>query len=225
MRRAALVAGVFAASSSLGVDRATFDRILAVNLTGTFFVAQALARVMVEAGTGAICAVGLIAARMPRMRQAAYVASKAGMRHAATLAMETVPLGVRINFVASGPTDTEMMRELSQDHSGVELAAGSPEALRPPIPSGRVASTQDIAEAVAFLLSDAAAHIALPRPLRRRGRVARPVAGAPGHRSTQLSPVSPTHLDRRTSTMTRSTRRQGRRRASSSPPRRHARVK
>lgn len=159
--RVAIVAGVFAAASSLEVDRAEFDRILDVNLVGVFFVAQGFARHMVERRSGAICAVGSIAARMPRMRQAAYAASKAGMRQALrVLALETVPVGVRINLVSPGPTDTPMMRQLSKDHPNVDLRTGSPDAFRPPVPDRRVARPEEIAAAVAFLLSPDADHIA-----------------------------------------------------------------
>lgn len=160
--RVALVAGIFQASPSLDVTRSDFERIIGVNLIGTFLVAQRYAEAMLSAEGGAICAIGSIAARMPRMRQAAYCASKAGMRQALrVLGMEVLGRGVRINFVAPGPTATEMMATLSSDHGNQELWHGSPEALRPPIPDRRVGTPDDVAEAVAFLLSDEAAHIAL----------------------------------------------------------------
>ncbi|HEY6570653.1 MAG TPA: SDR family oxidoreductase [Candidatus Limnocylindrales bacterium] len=162
-RRVAIVAGIFAASSSLDATPEEFTRILGVNLIGTFYTAQRYAAHMVEAGDGSIVGIASIAARMPRMRQAAYSASKAGMRQALrVLAMETVPRGVRINTVSPGPTDTPMMQTLARDHRTVDdLAAGSPEAFRPRIPSGRVGRPADIAAAVAFLLSPDAAHIAM----------------------------------------------------------------
>jgi 2,3-dihydro-2,3-dihydroxybenzoate dehydrogenase len=160
--RVAVVAGVFAASPATETTRLEFDRILAVNLVGDFLVAQAYAREMVPRGRGAIVGVTSIASRIPRMRQAAYAASKAGLRQALrVLAMEAVPLGVRINTVSPGPTDTPMMRSLAADHSTVDdLATGSPEAFRPRIPDGRVARSEQVAAAVAFLLSPDAEHIA-----------------------------------------------------------------
>jgi 2,3-dihydro-2,3-dihydroxybenzoate dehydrogenase len=160
--RVALVAGIFKATPSLDVEPDEFHRILAVNLTGTFFTAQAYARRMVERGDGSIVAVASIASRMPRMRQAAYCASKAGMRQALrVLALETVPAGVRINFVSPGPTDSPMMRELAADHPVDDLAVGSPPAFRPRIPDGRVGRGSDVAASVAFLMSPEAAHIAM----------------------------------------------------------------
>lgn len=161
--RVAITAGVFSASSSLEVSRDEFSRILDTNLVGCFQAAQLYAREMASRGSGAIVGVASIAARMPRMRQAAYSASKAGLRQALrVLAMEVAGDGVRINTVSPGPTDTPMMRELASDHSGVEhLASGSPAAMRPRIPIGRVASSTDVAAAAQFLLSPASAHIVM----------------------------------------------------------------
>ena len=160
--RVAVVAGIFRARPSLEVGWHEFDEVLRVNLMCAFFVAQAFARPMVERRRGSIVAVTSIAARMPRMRQAAYSASKAGVRQALrVLAMETVPFGVRVNFVSPGPTDTPMMRELAADHDLAELSRGDPGAFRPRVPAGRVATPEDVADAVTFLLSDAADHIAM----------------------------------------------------------------
>lgn len=160
--RVALVAGIFQAKPSLEVTADDLTSILAVNLVGIFLAARAYAEDMIAGEGGSICAIGSIAARMPRMRQAAYCASKAGMRQALrVLGMEVLPKGVRINFVAPGPTATEMMATLSSDHQNQELWRGSPEALRPPIPDQRVGDPLDVAEAVAFLLSDRSRHIAL----------------------------------------------------------------
>jgi len=161
-RHLVTVAGIFRATPSLDVDWDEFASVLNVNLMGTYFVAQAFAAGMAARGGGSIVAVCSIAARMPRLRQAAYCASKAGMRQALrVLAMETVPLGVRVNFVSPGPTDTPMMRDLSADHGLADLAKGDTVAFRPRVPAGRVATPGDIAAGVAFLLSDDAAHIAM----------------------------------------------------------------
>jgi 2,3-dihydro-2,3-dihydroxybenzoate dehydrogenase len=160
--RVAIAAGVFASGPALDVDAATFRRILDVNLMGNYFVAQAYARAMAERGSGSICALASIAARMPRMRQVAYCASKAGMRQALrVLGMEVAGRGVRVNTVSPGPTDTPMMRALAADHAVDDLAQGSHEAMRPRIPVGRVARPADVASAVEFLLSPAAGHVTL----------------------------------------------------------------
>lgn len=160
--RVAIVAGVFTAVPSLETTRDDFNRILGVNLVGNFFVAQAYAQRMVERGAGSIVAVASIAARMPRLRQAAYCASKAGMRQALrVLAMETLPLGVRVNFVSPGPTESPMMQTLAADHPIDDLAKGSIGAFRPRVPDGRVGRGLDVGQAVAFLLGPESGHIAM----------------------------------------------------------------
>jgi 2,3-dihydro-2,3-dihydroxybenzoate dehydrogenase len=161
-RRLAIVAGAFSAAPSLEVEAAEFTRILAINLVGAYDVARQYSAAMIESGGGAIVAIGSIAARMPRLRQAAYSASKAGMRQALrVLGLEVRERGVRINFVAPGPTQTPMMAELAADHSGIQLWEGELSTWRPRIPDGRVALPEDVANAIEFLLSDKASHISL----------------------------------------------------------------
>lgn len=160
--RLAVVAGIFRASPVLETTRDEFAQVLGVNLMGNFFVAQAYAAEMIPRRSGAIVGVASIASRMPRVRQAAYAASKAGMRQALrVLAMEAVPQGVRVNTVSPGPTDTPMMRSLAADHASVDdLATGSPDAFRPRVPDGRVARPEQVASAVAWLLSPDSEHVA-----------------------------------------------------------------
>jgi len=161
--RVAIVAGTFTPAPALEVERDQFRRIVDVNLHGVFFVAQAYAREMVARDGGAIAGVASIAARMPRMRQAAYCASKAGMRQALrVLGMEVAGGGVRINTVSPGATDTPMMRTLASDHASVDsLAHGSLEAMRPRIPNGRVATPRDVADALEYLLGPHSGHVVL----------------------------------------------------------------
>lgn len=161
--KVAIAAGIFEASSALETTVAELERITRINLIGCFQVAQLYAASMMDRGGGSIVAIASIAARMPRMRQAAYSASKAGLRQALrVLAMEVAASGVRINTVSPGATDTEMMRQLAGDHATVnDLADGSLAALRPRIPDGRVALGSDVAALVSFLLSSESSHILL----------------------------------------------------------------
>ena len=111
---------------------------------------------------GVIVNTASVAAYEGQIGQAAYSASKAGMRQALrVLGMEVRGRGVRINFVAPGPTETPMMAELAADHTGIQLWEGELETFRPRIPDGRVAQPQDVANAIEFLLSDRALHISL----------------------------------------------------------------
>jgi 2,3-dihydro-2,3-dihydroxybenzoate dehydrogenase len=161
--RVAIAAGIFRASPALSTPVSEFEEVMRVNTLGCFHAAQLYSGQMSKGGGGAIVAVASIAARMPRMRQAAYAASKAALRQALrVLAMEVVGQGVRINTVSPGPTDTEMMRLLAGDHSSInDLAEGSLEVMRPRIPMGRVALASEVASTVAFLLSPASAHITM----------------------------------------------------------------
>lgn len=158
-----IAAGIFRSSPSLKTPVSEFEDVFRVNTFGCFHVAQGYAAQMAERGGGSIVAIASIAARMPRMWQAAYSSSKAALRQALrVLAMEAVANGVRINTVSPGPTDTEMMQQMASDHGGVSyLAEGSLESMRPRIPSGRVATPTDLAATVSFLLSPASQHIVM----------------------------------------------------------------
>lgn len=161
--RVAIVAGMFFPTPSLDVTRDEFRQIVDVNLHGAYFVAQAYAGAMAAGAGGAIVCVSSIAGRMPRMRQVAYCASKAGISHALrVLGMETAHDGVRVNTVSPGLTDTPMMRTVAGDHAAVQqMADGTLEGFRPRIPDRRVATPADVADAIAFLLSPESDHITL----------------------------------------------------------------
>jgi 2,3-dihydro-2,3-dihydroxybenzoate dehydrogenase len=96
------------------------------------------------------------------MGQIAYGAAKAGMRQALRiLALETVPLGVRINVISPGPTESDMMHKLMADNPNLDdLAAGSLTSFRPAVPDAHVGRPEQVAAAAAFLLSPDSAHIA-----------------------------------------------------------------
>ncbi len=162
-QRVCIATGIFDSGSALDTDVATFERILRVNLIGNYDVARRYAREMIERKGGSIVAIASVAARQPRLLQAAYSASKAGMRQAMrVLGLEVAPQNVRINFVSPGPTNTEMMRRLATDHSSVDdLALGRIDAYRTRIPIGSVASPEEVAAAAAFLLSPGASHVTL----------------------------------------------------------------
>ncbi|CAM5652516.1 2,3-dihydro-2,3-dihydroxybenzoate dehydrogenase [Streptomyces pilosus] len=135
----------------------------AVNTTGVFHLSRSVVGRMVARGRGAVVTVASNAAVTPRSGMAAYAASKAAAEmFTKSLGLEVARHGIRCNIVAPGSTDTPMLSSMWQDASGPHATiAGNPEAFRVGIPLGKLARPADVAHAVAFLLSDEAAHITL----------------------------------------------------------------
>jgi NAD(P)-dependent dehydrogenase (short-subunit alcohol dehydrogenase family) len=127
-----------------------FDRHFGVNVRGMVFGLQAALPVMT--GGGAIVLVGSIADSAGYSSYGTYAATKAAVRsYARTWTAELAPKGVRVNVVAPGPTDTEMMAAVPEDTRAALVA---------PIPMGRMARPSEVAAAALFLLSDDASYIA-----------------------------------------------------------------
>ncbi|MBE2997587.1 SDR family oxidoreductase [Nocardiopsis sp. HNM0947] len=137
-----------------------WDRMLAVNATGVFAVGRAAARRMGPRGEGALVTVASNAAGVPRSGMAGYAASKAAaVAFTKSLGLELAPSGVRCNIVSPGSTDTPMLRAMTPDTGA--LVQGDPDRFKVGIPLGRLGRAEDVAEAVRFLLSDAARHITM----------------------------------------------------------------
>src|SRR5271169_1785460 len=104
-------AGISHRLNFLDVDAETWDRIIAVNLTGMFHVGQAAARQMVKEGGGSIINVTSQLAEVARPERAAYVASKGGARSLTqAMAVDLAAHGIRVNAIAPGPTQTGLTR-------------------------------------------------------------------------------------------------------------------
>lgn len=142
---------------------ADFDAHYLVNLRGTWLVTRTAARAMAERGGGAVVTVSSNAARVPRVRQGAYCASKAGVSHLMRVfALELGPLGIRVNTVAPGATETPMIRRMMDEMGfGEEMLRGSLENFRTGVPLQRNAQVGDVADAVLWLLSDMARHVTM----------------------------------------------------------------
>lgn len=138
---------------------ATFD----VNVAGVFHMSRAVARRMSARGRGAIITVASNAGTVPRMRMAAYAASKAASAvFTKNLGLELAAVGVRCNVVSPGSTDTPMLRGMWTDDSSVrDTIEGSLAAHRIGIPLRKLAAPADVADAVAFLASDRAGHVTM----------------------------------------------------------------
>jgi len=157
------VAGILSTDTVLETSDASWRRVFDVNTHGVFHVGRALARHMAPRRRGSIVTVGSNAAGIPRHAMAAYAASKAAATmFTRCLGLELAPLGIRCNIVAPGSTLTPMQTGMWADESGAaRVIAGQPDAFKSGIPLGKLATPQDIADAVIFLLSDRAAHITM----------------------------------------------------------------
>ncbi|TLQ42467.1 2,3-dihydro-2,3-dihydroxybenzoate dehydrogenase [Streptomyces marianii] len=135
----------------------------AVNATGVFHLSRAVVNRMVPRARGAVVTVASNAAATPRSEMAAYAASKAAAEmFTKSLGLEVARYGIRCNIVAPGSTDTPMLSSMWRDASGPRgTIDGRPDAFRVGIPLRKLARPEDVAHAVAFLLSDEAAHITL----------------------------------------------------------------
>ncbi|WP_315386144.1 2,3-dihydro-2,3-dihydroxybenzoate dehydrogenase [uncultured Stenotrophomonas sp.] len=157
------VAGVLQVGEVAGIDDAQWRRVFAVNADGVFHLGRALARVMTPRGKGAIVTVSSNAAGVPRHGMAAYAASKAAATmFTRCLGLELAPHGIRCNIVAPGSTLTPMQTGMWADDNGAQrVIDGSPETYKAGIPLRKLATPDDIAQAVMFLLSDQSGHIAM----------------------------------------------------------------
>lgn len=155
-------AGVLFSGDTAEMSDEQWNTTFAVNANGVFHASRAVARRMVEHGSGAIVTIASNAAATPRMGMAAYAASKAASAmFTKCLGLELAEHGIRCNVVAPGSTRTAMLTALQGDAAERASITGVPEAYRVGIPLGRIAEPSHIADAVLFLLSDRASHITM----------------------------------------------------------------
>lgn len=145
-------AGIVSVAPATEFAAAAFADTLATNVTGSFLVARAAARVMEPSGT--IVFVGSVYGDAGAPQRAAYCASKGAVHNMTrSLAVEWGHLGIRVNCVSPTGTRTPMVQHLIDrgqfDIGGVQGRT----------PLGRLAEPRDVAEAVAFLTSPAAGMI------------------------------------------------------------------
>ena len=135
----------------LEATREEWDDVIAVNLGGVFEVAQAAARRMVDTGGGSIVLVASLMSFIGGYNVAPYTASKGGVAQLAkAMSNELAGRGVRVNAVAPGYVTTDMTESL-EDWKRREVEAR--------IPLGRFAQPEEIADVIAFLLSDDARYV------------------------------------------------------------------
>ena len=144
-------AGIAHRRPLIDLAEADWDRVIAVNLKGTFNAIQAVLPHMVERKSGKIVTIASELALIGRATMAHYAASKAAVIGLTkSLAREVSPLGINVNSVAPGPTDTDMLRsnpEFRDENKGN-------------VPLRRWGHPRDIALSVLFLASEESAYYA-----------------------------------------------------------------
>ena len=126
-------------------------RLLAVNLDSVRHASRAVLRAMIHQRSGRVVSVASVSALRGREGQTAYAAAKGGvLSFTRSLAREVASFGITVNAVVPGPVETEMIAALSESARKAMLEA---------VPMGRPARTEEVAAAVLFLASDAAAYI------------------------------------------------------------------
>jgi 3-oxoacyl-[acyl-carrier protein] reductase len=128
-----------------------YESVVATNLTGTFRCVRAVSRSMIRRRQGRIILIGSVVGLYGSPGQVNYAATKAGLvGMARSISRELGGRGITANVVAPGFIETDMTAELPQDRQQQYLGQ---------IPAGRFGSVEDVAGAVQFLASDAAAYI------------------------------------------------------------------
>jgi len=128
-----------------------WDAVLMVNLKSVFNCTQSVIRSMIKQRMGRIVNISSVVGQIGNAGQANYSASKAGiLGFTKSIAREVAPRGVTVNAVAPGYIDTEMTASLSEKVR---------ESFLQQIPLGKMGKPDDVAEAVYWLCSDAAAYI------------------------------------------------------------------
>lgn len=145
-------AGVGFHRSLLDTSLADWERVLQINLTGTFLCVQRAARIMSNAGRGSIIIMGSTSGQRGAMARTAYGVSKAGVMQLTRIAAtELARHGVRVNAIAPGPITTMLSRS---NHTTEQRRAYLDR-----IPMGRYGEISEVAAAAVFLASDESSYI------------------------------------------------------------------
>jgi 2-hydroxycyclohexanecarboxyl-CoA dehydrogenase len=149
-------AGLSGFTPFLEIGDEEWNRIIAVNLNGPFYCAQAVLPDMIEAGWGRIVNISSSSAQGGQQRMVHYVSSKAGLiGFTKALAHEFGPKGITVNTIPPGFIDTPMLR--ASEEQG--LLGASVDRIAQMAPVRRAGRPEDIAAACAYLVSDDASYV------------------------------------------------------------------
>jgi 3-oxoacyl-[acyl-carrier protein] reductase len=144
-------AGITRNKSAVMMPPAAWQDVIDVNLGGAWNVCQAVLYKFIQRKAGAVVNISSIVGIRGFVTMGNYAASKAGViGMSKSLAREVAPYGIRVNVVAPGITETDMMDDIPEN--------ARPRALQG-IPLGRFAQPEEIAEVVVFLLSPGASYV------------------------------------------------------------------
>jgi len=144
-------AGITRDNIMLRMKGQEWDEVINTNLTSMYRVSKAVLRGMTKARWGRIINISSVVGSMGNAGQANYAASKAGIEgFTRALAREVASRAITVNAVAPGFIDTDMTRELSEEHK---------QGLLTQIPANRLGRAQEVAAVVGFLAGDGAAYI------------------------------------------------------------------
>lgn len=154
-------AGVNTADHRVNIDEfplAEWNRLVQVDLTGTYLVTQAAARFMIRQGGGRIVNIASVLGVVPARRQCAFIAAKGGVIHMTKgTAIELAPHGILVNCVAPGSTLTEGTKSLYYGETAAEKA--NMDRLLSHVPLGRPGTCEEMAHAVLFFVAPESGYI------------------------------------------------------------------
>lgn len=142
-------AGLTKDGPSLLMDNKSFQKVIETNLYGPFYLSKLCGKKMLLKRSGCIVNISSLAGQTGNIGQANYAASKAGLiALTKTMAMELGPRGIRVNAIAPGLIETEMI-----------TAIPNLDDMKKRIPLGRFGQTKEISGVVSFLCSEDASYI------------------------------------------------------------------
>ena len=141
-------AGITADGLFMLLGEEEWDSVINTSLNGFYHMTKPILREMIRKKRGSIVSVSSLSALMPNRRQANYAAAKAGIIAASrSLASEVARFGVRVNVVAPGLIETDMIKDAPVDQ------------IKQIIPMARLGKPQEVASVIRFLCSDDASYV------------------------------------------------------------------